>query len=78
MAIAGYKVKTEKKLYYTPQNIEYITPPLVMMMPYVLGALLWAAVDNDRKRLAISVNDGLDAGFGAQHCSINFLHSGSQ
>lgn len=42
-------------------------------------ALVWlAAVVITRKQLAISVNDGLAAGLGAQHCSISVLHSGSQ
>lgn len=50
---------------------------------YLDGLLPWplvwlAAVDNTRKRLAISVKDGLAAGFGAQHSSINVLHSASQ
>jgi len=41
--------------------------------------LVWlAAADIMRKRLAISVKDGLTAGLGAQHCSISVLHSGSQ
>ena len=39
---------------------------------------VWMAVDINRRRLAISVKDGLAAGSGAQHCSISLLHSGSQ
>jgi len=43
------------------------------------GDLVWtAAVVIMRSRLAISVKDGLTAGFGAQHCSISVLHSISQ
>lgn len=40
--------------------------------------LFWEADDNDRNLLAISVKEGLDAGFGAQHCSIKHFHSESQ
>lgn len=50
-------------------------------MSYLTAALLRATAataDIARKRPAISVKDGLTTGFGAQHCSINILHSGSQ
>lgn len=43
------------------------------------GDLVWLAADDIiRNRLAISVKDGLAAGFGAQHCSISVRHSRSQ
>lgn len=45
----------------------------------LLCPLVWpAAVDITRNRPAISVKDGLTAGLGAQHCSINLFQSGSQ
>ena len=44
------------------------------LLPCVL-VWLAAAADIMRKRLAISVKDGLAAGLGAQHCSISVLHS---
>ncbi|GER37560.1 transglutaminase-like superfamily protein [Striga asiatica] len=45
---------------------------------YVADFFVCADADIMRNRLAISVKEGRKAGFGAQHCSINALHSASQ
>ena len=45
---------------------------------YLVCPLDGRALDIDRSRLVTSENEGRAPGSVDQHCSINFLHSGSQ
>lgn len=74
-------------LWYKPFNLFFfflgvrISVTYMVILVYLFAGecrFFWIAFDIMRSLFVISVNDGLPSGWGHQHSSINFLHSGSQ